>query len=542
MPRKFALFILVLSLLAFPSGTASAGDAVVGSGTALSCTEAAFTAALNTVQTSGGGYIDFNCGGAATITFTSPKTITSDVTIRGANQITLSGNNATRLFNVSASPTSYLGLQEITLTKGYSASGDGGAIANEGVLNLYGATLIDNMVDSTHSGGAVVSYGPVFATNSLFESNQGGNGGALYLRFLNAYAEITNSTFRDNSTLSSDGWGGAILLWDGATVGLHAARLEGNLANVGGAIHNQFGNSSITIDQNSLLQGNSAADSGGAIYSLGPTILNNSTVTLNTAYSGGGITTGGALGSLEGAGVTFSQNSAVSQGGAVHNSAYLFLSRSSFIQNSADFGGAIHNTSDLYIDSSTFAQNSADFGGALQNSNYAYIGNSTLSGNSALYSGGAVYTIGTIDLVYSTVFANSANLGVNFAIIAQHINFYNVLTGRSSGTSAANCHITGGSTVSLGFNLADDSSCLLAGSGDQVAADVKLSPLANYGGPTLTHLPRPGSPAIDNGSGSGAPVIDQRGMTRPAGLAVDVGAVEVQANDWKLVFLPLVRR
>jgi hypothetical protein len=52
--------------------------------------------------------------------------------------------------------------------------------------------------------------------------------------------------------------------------------------------------------------------------------------------------------------------------------------------------------------------------------------------------------------------------------------------------------------------------------------------LANNGGPTLTHLPPAGSAAIDNGSGVGAPAIDQRGFPRPAGGAVDVGAVEVQ--------------
>lgn len=46
------------------------GDAVVGSGTSASCSEAALSAALAV-----GGDISFDCGGPATITVTSVKTI-----------------------------------------------------------------------------------------------------------------------------------------------------------------------------------------------------------------------------------------------------------------------------------------------------------------------------------------------------------------------------------------------------------------------------------------------------------------------------------
>jgi hypothetical protein len=49
-----------------------AADSVVGTGTPASCTEAAFDAALSTVQ-GGSGTITFNCGGAATLLFTSGK-------------------------------------------------------------------------------------------------------------------------------------------------------------------------------------------------------------------------------------------------------------------------------------------------------------------------------------------------------------------------------------------------------------------------------------------------------------------------------------
>ena len=71
--------------------------------------------------------------------------------------------------------------------------------------------------------------------------------------------------------------------------------------------------------------------------------------------------------------------------------------------------------------------------------------------------------------------------------------------------------------------------------GDQIGTraapiDAKLGPLADYGGPTLTHALVSGSPAIDGGNpatpgsgGTACPTTDQRGETRPSGAACDVG-------------------
>ena len=65
---------------------------------------------------------------------------------------------------------------------------------------------------------------------------------------------------------------------------------------------------------------------------------------------------------------------------------------------------------------------------------------------------------------------------------------------------------------------------------DQNAVDPRLGPLGDNGGPTLTHLPRLGSPALDQGS-LACPPADQRGVARPQGAACDLGAVERQAAD-----------
>jgi hypothetical protein len=60
--------------------------------------------------------------------------------------------------------------------------------------------------------------------------------------------------------------------------------------------------------------------------------------------------------------------------------------------------------------------------------------------------------------------------------------------------------------------------------------DPKLSQLADNGGPTLTMALLPGSPAINAGDPADTPSTDQRGVPRPQGAGVDIGAYEYQFN------------
>src|SRR5205085_1482676 len=57
-----------------------------------------------------------------------------------------------------------------------------------------------------------------------------------------------------------------------------------------------------------------------------------------------------------------------------------------------------------------------------------------------------------------------------------------------------------------------------------------LGTLGDNGGPTPTHLPLPGSPAIDAGHNLGAPPSDQRGRARIDNGTIDIGAVETQLS------------
>ncbi|MFN2138281.1 MAG: hypothetical protein ACK2UK_20165, partial [Candidatus Promineifilaceae bacterium] len=151
MTKSTYFLLLGLLLAAFfaagpaqPTVAAPESNAVVGNGTPASCTEANFDAALVTAHAAGGGNISFDCGGAATIEFTSEKLITNAlVTINGDGKITFSGGDKVRLFQIGK--TGHLLLNDITLSHGYVGYlQGGGAILNYGSVSLDNTTIRDS--------------------------------------------------------------------------------------------------------------------------------------------------------------------------------------------------------------------------------------------------------------------------------------------------------------------------------------------------------------------------------------------------------------
>src|SRR5262249_41121260 len=92
-----------------------------------------------------------------------------------------------------------------------------------------------------------------------------------------------------------------------------------------------------------------------------------------------------------------------------------------------------------------------------------------------------------------------------------------------------------GSVSSQGHDLIGDASgCEGFDPTDLLDLDPLLGPLQDNGGPTLTMSLLPGSPAIDAGDNTGAPVWDQRGhgFRRIVDGRIDIGAFEVQAGGF----------
>jgi|SRR5439155_14327665 len=143
---------------------------VRASGVVTNCTQADLVAALN-----GGGLVAFSCDG--TISLTNSTTVTNDVILDGSNHaVTISGNNATRLFNVN--PGIRFTLINLTLTDGRHHGSDGttntsaemgfgGAIYNNaGFVELVNCTLTNNAATGGNSldyvAGAPARGGAVF--------------------------------------------------------------------------------------------------------------------------------------------------------------------------------------------------------------------------------------------------------------------------------------------------------------------------------------------------------------------------------------------
>ncbi|HSH03281.1 MAG TPA: choice-of-anchor Q domain-containing protein [Anaerolineae bacterium] len=306
-----------------------------------------------------------------------------------------------------------------------------------------------------------------------------------------------NGTNAEHVVTGSGTDGTAIL--DGFTV------TGGKTNSDGGGMYTSGGSPTIS---NMTFSGNSAVYWGGGMYNIGsssPT-LSNVTFSGNSAgLRGGGMSTSGG-GSPTLSNVTFRGNSADARGGGMDTfGGSPTLSNVTFRGNSASFGGgmSISGSSSPTLSNVTFSGNSATFGGGIDaSSGSPTLSNVTFSGNSASTSGGGINSSSTLSIT-NTIIANSINGG--------------------------DC-VNDSATIDGGNNLIEDAgnACGLSNgvNNNIVGSDPNLGPLADNGGPTLTHKPNSGSLAIDNGAGCSG--VDQRGAARPYGAGCDIGAVEVR--------------
>ena len=489
----------------------------VGNGDPTTCTDAAFDAALV-----GGGTITFNCGPApVTIPIASTKTIDTATRIVGDSLITLDAGTSVRHFIVE--PGVSLELEEINLERGFFL-GVGGSMLNNGMLRLVGVELFNNT--ATGTGGGIFNDGTLVVTDSRFGSNIGqGAGGAIFNASGRTATISGSSSFDINSASLGDG--GAIFN-DGGTVLISgSADFEGNFSERGGAIAND-GGGDVSID-GATFGRNIANDDGGAIINLdGEVTVDNTFMTFNEAIQRGGAifnTTGGSNRVTFNSGL-LANNSSDLEGGAIHNAGALTVTNTTVSSNTADSGGGINNTPDgnVTITRSTFFVNLAFSGGGLANGGVGTIETSTLTRNIGSFEGAGILNDGQLDVVNSTIAENIAGrdgggirndsdgvIDITNTIIAENI--------------AGDC-LSDGVFNSLGFNLDGDGSCPFGGASDISAGNANLEPLALNGGQTVSHLPGPGSDAIDNGPAT-CTSPDQRGESRPRNGVCDIGAVEV---------------
>jgi hypothetical protein len=210
-----------------------------------------------------GDCIDIDSCLTGTITLTSGQfRIRKDLTINGpgADQLTISGNNASSLFYIGhvGNVATNFAINRLTLA---NANGPSSAINNDqSNLTLNNCTVSHNTGDSF--GGILTTEGSLTLNNCTVSHNTGNNGGGIVSFPLPGGSPgqltINSCTISDNAATTS-----------------------------GGGIYNESG--SVAIN-NSTIANNSAANGGGIYSKSGTLTLNNSTISNNSASSlGGGI-------------------------------------------------------------------------------------------------------------------------------------------------------------------------------------------------------------------------------------------------------------
>ncbi len=269
------------------------------------------------------------------------------------------------IYNTAYSGTADLQLTDVTIT-GNTAYNDGGGIFNiSATVTLDNVDVVDNEAGSS-GGGIVNSGGTLTATNLLVAGNTSqGLGGGVFLApdYGPDITTITNSLISDNESFSGVGGGVAVL-------------------------HSQLTLEGVTIHANA-----SAGGGGGAIaWNATMTMLRTSITNNHSSYEGGGIASYSGFVSIEES--TLSGNSTTGNGGAVSTARspelpatppVIEMTNSTLSSNTASSGGGIWNDSgNLSIISTTIAENQASFATQIRHGGdgLAEIGSSIVSGNS----------------------------------------------------------------------------------------------------------------------------------------------------------------
>lgn len=480
---RATLYVLALLTTLFclrPGGPVSAAgpittQATIGSGTAASCqTNAASNAFSNAVEA--GGVVDFNCGPDPVVIIVDTTVVYQQATVNGNGLITLSGEDLRQIFYVMTAGN--LTLNDIELRDG--SAGNGGAIYVEppSTVTLNRTSIISSQASGY--GGAIYSSGTLALNDSILDGNVATqDGGGIYNN--GGSVTTTNTNFYDNRANR----GGAIANPQSSTATLNGGFLTSNRSTGdGGAIHNRGG---LTLNRANLGSNIAGGNGGGIFNNAGTVALYDSYLVSSQSVNGGGVYT--VNGQLTVDRTAIRSSFITNQGGGIFAASTTQITNSTFSGNRALQGGGIFAIFDLAILNSTFNENRADQGGAIWRAQALptmTLKNSILSGS------------------------------------------------RNTNNSSPSLNCDGPPLTSLGRNIISDNSCVPNPSsvGDLLGTDAQLGV---WLGPTLHgYIPAVSSPAI--GYGLDCPAVDQRGYSRPLGVACDVGSIERGG----VIYLPLV--
>ena len=228
---------------------------------------------------------------------------------------------------------------------------------------------------------------------------------------------------------------------------------------------------------------------------------------------------------------TVSENTGGWAGGISNYRGTLTLSSSTVSDNT---GSGIVSTGPLTLTDSTVSGNVSSnlaSGGGIVAYDMTLLVNSTISGNSSgVDAGGGINTCEPLaggchplTLISSTIAGNIGEPSIQTGDASMSVT-HSLIDGNCAGDITSNGHNIESPGDTCGFDQTTDKL-------NVTAEQLNLGPLADNGGPTMTHALLPGSVAIDKIPEVDCEVTtDQRGEPRPdpGGSMCDVGAFEVQ--------------
>jgi predicted outer membrane repeat protein len=383
---------------------------------------------------------------------TSPQTITLDSTLvlgnpagpmsiqgPGAEIVTISGDNAVGVFQVSTGVSASIG--DLTITDGSAT--DGAGIFNSGTLALTKTNIEDNV--ATALGGGIFSWGKLTLDGCQITGNSGG--GVFASSDSRGLVHVSAS---DGTTISGNKAGGEAggIAVSGGVLTLLDSSVTGNTGVLGAGILMDSSDDALNVT-NSVISDNVVSGNGaGGIDGGGTMTITGSTISSNSGGFGGGIGTSGTLtisastisdntagtaGGIVCSGTTLiedktiiSGNQGGNQGGGIFNDGTLTIKDSTIggpdlsDGNSANIGGGIADNyaGSVTVTDCTFEYNlapnssngGAGEGAAIWSSTTLSVTGSTLSHNTAYY-GGAIQVVGTATITNSQFTDNSARTG-----------------------------------------------------------------------------------------------------------------------------------
>jgi len=435
----------------------------------------------------------------------------------------------------------------------------GGKLNNAGIgsTSAGGATSVAGSSAGAGQGGGVFATGASLTVQlSTFSGNRAsGTAGAPGKRMLG-----TSPQQNGVGGFGGNAKGGGLYV-DGGTVQISQSTIAANVA-AGGKAGNGGNAATVTVGG---FGGNGGNAKGGGLYvsvSAATITVTADTFVLNSTKGGNG--GGGGIGGRNPTGSNDGGDAGAggdALGGAV-------------LVDGGDTSPTVNLTNDTLAANSANAGNGGNGGNsytlrARHGTGYRYFGTGGRGGDGGNAQGGGLWAAaGTIILVNDTIAgssssltsaptaSNSANAGKGGSAgtgILGNPSPGSAGTGQGGGVFNAGAAFTlkntivannaasesdpdvSGSFTAQDHNLIEDPGDSSGfGNGDLSGVDPQLSVLGNYGGPTQTLLPL-GGPAIDAGDDAGAPATDQRGITRPQGSHVDIGAVEVGGLSFVIV-------